>query len=257
MVVLDQFYQIIERNTVGVPIFWKVAHVIIFIAAAVSGFLATFAFGQVLQDFNYNCLLNADIVFNNNTQFPIWTRDGTKNVSEIDLTETVWGPATGCNFAQFTPLFTMISALIWGVFFIILAKGGAGYSTDLLSKPWHIVYPCIFYCAIAFITHLVSTLKLQNGIRQFCMEFKPELHNNQCVPEIDKYTDQQFYISKGNKIFSNFYLNQEVAIISSQVGAWMWIVQLCLLIARVCCVTDYDLHLVTIIPKEEMSGSKM
>lgn len=104
---------------------------ITFALAAISGFITAFAVGTVLDIFKYNCILEAQVVFDNGTYLN-YTKDGVvKFAQAIDFTYTVWGSTSQCNFVQFTPLFMTISAVIWGAYFGILAKGGAGFSSDL------------------------------------------------------------------------------------------------------------------------------
>lgn len=106
------------------------AHTITCVVAALSGFITAFTFGYVLSDFSYNCVLNANLVFEesylNASYYKI-----SKPVHAIDLTASVWGPNDDCIIAQFTPLATMISAIVLGTYFAVMSKGGAGYPTDL------------------------------------------------------------------------------------------------------------------------------
>lgn len=104
---------------------------ITFVLLAISGFITAFAIGRILDIFKYNCILEAQIAFENNTYLN-YTENGVVKVAQaIDFTYTIWGSTSKCNFVQFTPLFMTISAVIWGAYFGILAKGGAGFSSDL------------------------------------------------------------------------------------------------------------------------------
>jgi hypothetical protein len=252
MVVLDQFYQIAEQDTSRVSSFWKVLHILACTVSAICGFLTAFTFGRVLDNFTYNCVLNAQIVFDNSSFLNISHGGRIVPKRALDLTATIWGPAEDCNFAQFTPLFIMISALIWGAYFIVIAKGGAGHVTDLLGKPWLIVYPCLIFTTILFITYIISTLKLKHGVEAFCNQFQPEFNNTGCVPEINIYTEQFHDREHSHVLFYEFYPNILVAIVSSDIGLWSWVVQLILCVTRVCCVADLDLQLVTIVSKEDV-----
>ena len=148
MVVLDQFYQILESPTPTVSPLWKgntdplppaapptfpvaAAHITACIVCAVCGFLTAFTFGGILDTFGYNCILNAEIVFDDANYLNTSGYSYDKEIRAMDLTGTVWGPESSCNFAQFTPLVIMISAIIWGIYFGIISKGGAGYGHDL------------------------------------------------------------------------------------------------------------------------------
>ncbi|XP_044265012.1 uncharacterized protein LOC123011574 [Tribolium madens] len=246
MVVVDQFYQIVEGQTSKVSSFWKAAHILACIGCAVCGLLTAFTFGRVLENFGYNCVLKSHLVFDAGA-----VPNATNRTNAIDLTMTTWGPASECNFVQFTPLVLMISAVVWGTYFSILTKGGAGFATDLLSRPWSIVYPCLFFTTIFFVAYVISTWRLTNGMTAFCNQFKVVLNNTGCVPEICAYTRQFHEDDTQNVLFFNFYTNMQVAIWSADVGTWLWACQLVLCVLRVLCVADFELQLVTIVTKDE------
>ncbi|KAJ3649291.1 hypothetical protein Zmor_021043 [Zophobas morio] len=249
MVVLDQFYQILESPTPTVSPLWKAAHITACIVCAVCGFLTAFTFGGILDTFGYNCILNAEIVFDDDNYLNTSGYSYDKEIHAMDLTGTVWGPESSCNFAQFTPLVIMISAIIWGIYFGIISKGGAGYGHDLFSRPWSIVYPSIFFTSIFFIVYVISTLQLKWGGLDFCAQFKPEFNNTGCIPEIGMY-ENQFREDKTKYLFE-FYPNMLIAILSSEIGIWSWVFQLVMCILRVCCAADFDIQLVTVMTKEE------
>ncbi|EFA06654.1 uncharacterized protein LOC662774 [Tribolium castaneum] len=240
MVVVDQFYQIVEGQTSTVSSFWKVGHIVLCITCAMCGLLTAFTFGRVLDNFGYNCVLKSHLVF-----------DTSNQTTKIDLTMTTWGPPSECNFVQFTPLVLMISAVVWGTFFSILARGGAGLATDLLARPWRIVYPCLIFTTIVFIAYVISTCRLTDGMRDFCNQFPVVLNNSGCVPEISAFSRQFQDESTENVLFFNSYTNMSVAILSADVGTWLWVCQLILCVLRVFCVADFELQLVTIETKDE------
>lgn len=142
MVVVDQFYQIVEAQTARVSRFWKgnhqssknykthfdisVAHIFICFTSALTSLITAFTFGRILDNFGYNCVLNTKLHFD-----PTATLNTSKHPPALDLTMTQWGFESTCDFIQFTPLVMMISALVWGTYFSILARGGAGFTTDL------------------------------------------------------------------------------------------------------------------------------
>lgn len=127
-------------------------HITLLLTAAVSGFIAAHAMGEVNRAFGNNCVLYAvvNFVLPKTTYKPLITSEAPSNTTEstpdtttvearaipgpdeeIDTAETKWGTYRMCSFCQFTPIVSMIFALLWLAFFVMCGKGGRGYESDL------------------------------------------------------------------------------------------------------------------------------
>lgn len=143
-------------------ILFLVCHICIFAIIIVAGFVCAFSFGSLLHKFEFNCILFTDIQIKNQTINSSTTSDhqinenssisttindeyvnsttdnslNSSNVTEniiqsttkrnitIDYEHTLWRPHTLCFFTQFSPIISMIMAIILIVFFMMAPPGG-------------------------------------------------------------------------------------------------------------------------------------
>ncbi|KAF2897761.1 hypothetical protein ILUMI_08424 [Ignelater luminosus] len=245
---IHRYYQLLDRDTSTVTSLWKVLHLTCLAIASISGFITAYAFGKSIEAFGDNCILNAKLEFTgaNYTRLSYFVTNALPpDLKPIDIAASEWTSMKECYFCQFTPLVSMIYAIIWGSFFIICSRGGAGYITDAIYRPWRIVYPAMFFAAIATVVLLISSVQLNSGINAFCKEFEVVFNTTKCTTDIDKYT---LTFSPKKRQFISIL---RIAVFCSFTCFMGWLVLLMILILRVVCIADFHMIRITVTPKEE------
>lgn len=245
---MDTYYLLLDSDSSKVSLGWKGIQLICLVSIGLSGFWAAFCMGRMTIDFGNNCFLYAHLDFlTNDTDleemrktYPLLA-DQLPAASAINLDTTQWGKTSMCSFCQFTPLMSSIYAVIWFALFSLCSRGGAGYITDILSRPWRIVYPALVFGIFSALFMFISAIHITNGSQEFCFQFVKRWNSTSCFNDIDKYT---IYFT-GKK--ANFFGHLLASITSSHICCVSWILYVLILALRVICIADFQMVKVDVI----------
>ncbi|XP_017768226.1 PREDICTED: uncharacterized protein LOC108556567 [Nicrophorus vespilloides] len=185
----DRYFRIAEKETRLVPIYWKICHILTLICADACCFLVAYNFEALLNAFGKNCVLNADLDFEDINKYNQYKPVGPYpyNMS-FNTPSTHWGSKEDCNYCLFTNIFICIVGLILVSFFGIVSKGGAGNRGDVYTSPWTIVFPSILIGFVVSVVLFVAYIKLNIGIDAFCSEFSTQNNSTSCSQDLNVYT---------------------------------------------------------------------
>ncbi|GJQ66248.1 hypothetical protein Trydic_g4302 [Trypoxylus dichotomus] len=255
MVIIDTYFQLLEKDTTKVSGLWKGLQTLGYGTAGITGIIAVISFYNLLSAFSMNCILYPNISFKPLSSYDTHllrkaTNDSGPNVT-INALLTSWHSDFICQFCISVWMMSFVGGLILGSFFLLNPKGGKGHPHSLFSQPWKLVIPMFAVTFIMVILTGISSNKAFGGINQFCAAFSNYTNTNSCDTQIDafslKYNRKKQYVNH----------MQGIVKASSILTFFAWLACALLLIIRLCLAPDFSLQVIILEPRRSTETKKM
>ncbi|XP_044767032.1 uncharacterized protein LOC123322975 [Coccinella septempunctata] len=256
-VILRQFLELQPKTPHEVRQIWTLVHILCLSIAGFSGWLSAYTFGLYLQDFDFQCILFATLsvtsehsvkehnltIFSNES---LWSNILKKTPDQkIDIKKSKWGEPKLCNFVQFLHVASMLSSVIWIVFFAISGRGSKLHGRQIIGKPYRLVFPFLFWSIISSLVIFVTNSTLTSGLIKFCSVIEDSEGKEQTQICFGRFIESYrifFGHHQGTRLFTLFFLVK----FGGYVEFIAWLCNALWTCLRVYLIIDYKFYMVTV-----------
>ncbi|XP_065168024.1 uncharacterized protein [Atheta coriaria] len=163
--VLDQYCQIVQRDTASISVLWKALHVLCLLTATICSLITALNIMRIIEVFGFNCILYANLKF---TDVNAYESAGPipENFS-FHNPLTIWGSDSVCSYTRGTYLFSMIVAMIMLAFVIVFPKGGYAKNRTVDVEGWKLVPWAIVFSSVMVVCIGIAHAYIKNGLSHF------------------------------------------------------------------------------------------
>ncbi|XP_045463985.1 uncharacterized protein LOC123673509 [Harmonia axyridis] len=252
-----QFLEATPKKPEEVRLIWNFVHILLLSLTAFSGWVAAYSFGLYLGNFKFQCILFAKLMVvtehsvkkHNLTIFSnasLWDAVLPRSAGhEIDIKRSRWGEPRLCDFVQFLHVASMLSSLIWIVFFSISGRGSTVLQRQIIGKPHRLVFPFLTWSIVSALAIFVTNSTLTGGLINFCSIIEHSNGNKEVEICFGTFIESYrifFGSQQGSKLFGLFLITK----FAGYIGFIVWICNAFWSCLRVYLIIDFKFYMVTV-----------
>lgn len=256
--IIKQYYELAPRPPNEVGTIWKSIHILLLALSAICGYISAYTFGVILKTFDYHCILYSKMIINvhNASSESDHKYDNLAMKSFIDEMEHInvlhgsWTSDSVCYFVQFTEVSSMITSIVWIVFFFIYGRNTGVNSHEIVGRPWRMIVPFLLWTILTILVLFSCNQVYGEGFRQICWIRGPS-DDNHCLGIKHASFISLFGYFDGTDIYRYFFLSK----IFGYLGLTAWAANLIWTVLRIYLVVDFQILFINFIQYSKKSTS--